>query len=112
MEQPGHQCGQKISRHRIAGQIIYDNWQQLALTQRLGGLSCHFQRHDEQADADEDAANLAPVPSLGGHENRGARNKAERHKQGQIIAQDLDDKRRSKFAAAHSHQARNAAHNA
>ena len=35
----------------------------------------------KQADADQDAAELAPVAPLGGHEHRRAGDKADRHQQ-------------------------------
>ena len=80
------------------------------MPQRLGGLSGHFQRHDEQADADQNAADLAPVATFGGHEDAGADDKAERHQKGEVVAQDLDDKGGAKLTAAHGHEACNAAY--
>ena len=81
MEQPGHDRGKQEGGDRVAGQIVDDDRQDLALAQRLGGLADQAQRQDEQADADQDAAKLQQVAARGGHEQGGAGDQAERHQQ-------------------------------
>ena len=82
MEQPGHERGEQEGGDRIAGEIVHDDRQDLALAQRLGRLADQPQRQDEQADADQDAAELQQSRRCGGHEHGRAGDQAERHQQG------------------------------
>ena len=81
MEQPGHDGGEQEGGDRVARQIVDDDRQDLALAQRLGGFADQAQRQDEQADADQDAAELQQVAARGRHEQRGAGDEADRHQQ-------------------------------
>ena len=112
MEQPGHDSREQEGGDRIAGEVGDDDGEQLALTKRLGGVADHLQRQDEQADADEDTADLAPVATLGGHEHDRAGSNADRHQEGEIKGQKLDDQRRADLGAAHCELARYAADDA
>ncbi len=109
MKQPCHEGCEQIGRDRVARQIVDDDRQKLALPQRLGSLPSHFQRHDEKADTDQNASDLPPVTTLGGHEDAGADDKAERYQKREIVAQDLDDEGGAKLTAAHGHEACDAA---
>ena len=106
MEQPGHERGKQEGGDRIAGQVVDDDRQDLAFAQRLGRFADQSQRQDEQADADQDAAELQQVAPLGGHEQRRAGDQADRHQQLEVEAEQLDDQRRADIGAEHGKQAR------
>ena len=61
MEQPGHDRGEQEGGDRIARQVVDDDRQDAAFAQRLGRLADQAQRQDEQADADQDAAELQQI---------------------------------------------------
>ena len=103
------------SRKAVAGslgKIVHDHRQDLAFAQRLGRLADQPQRQDEQADADQDAAELQEDAALGRHEEHRAGDQAERHQQAEIEAEQLDDQRRTDIGAEHREQAGRAADDA
>ena len=92
------------SRKAVTGspeKIVDDHRQQPALPQRLGGLADHLERQDQEADADQDAAELAPVAALGRHEHGRAGDQADRNEQAQVEGQQLDDERGADIGAEH-----------
>ena len=90
MKEPGHDGGDQEGGDGIAREIVDDQRQDAAVAQRLRGLADQPERQEQEADTDEDAAELAPFAPFGDEKDRGAEKDCKRHEFRQVEAQELD----------------------